>query len=190
MTGLIYPYQDHDEAAIALLPGVAAREPGGSYFARLTRPLATLDARYADAVEAFANIEGATGLSIDIVGQSVGEDRGGLADLEYRRIVAGRLVARWAGINTRSVARGWRALCGEQDITLIGERRSVILWSLIDWYPTSTFLRRAAMVVSDMIPADTTWHASMATRTTAIYGDTGTGYDVGSYAYELPNQGL
>jgi len=185
-----YPYVDHDEAAIGVLPGIAARDEAGTYFVEMTRQLSYLDEDVAEIYEGLVDLELATGGVLDIAGDLAGEVRGGLEDFEYRRLIAGRRIARAGAITAPRVWAGWMAL------TLASGGRlyelppaSVLLTADVTWIPSSTWLVRAGAVVRDLLAAGVHGNAVVVPPSSARYNAAGLPYGVGSYAYTLSVMG-
>ena len=185
-----YPYADHNEAAIGVLPGIAARDEAGTYFVEITRQLSLLDEDVARIYEGLTDLELATEGVLDIAGDLVNEDRGGLGDFEFRRLIAGRRVARAGAITAPRVWAGWMAL------TLASSGRlyelppaSVYLTADVTWIPSSTWLIRAGAVVRDLLAAGVQGNAVVVPPRSARYNSAGLPYGVGAYAYTLSVMG-
>lgn len=183
---MIYPYgyplpDDADEATQALVADVAA-DP---YLTVLCRPLHALDERISILFAGLSDLTHASGATLDIAGDIEGEARGGLSDDEYRRLIAGRRVARAGGVTPAAVLRGWVALTEALDAELTEPgASSVHLIARVSYAPSSIWLRRARAVVRDLVGAGYDVSALVYRADTARY-DTPPGYDLGTYAWSL-----
>lgn len=185
---MTYPLRSHEEAAAALLPGIAARGQGAAWFAAVFGDLGRLDEDVAGIYEALVDIEMATGPGLDIAGDQVGERRQGLADHEYRRIIAGRRIAQNAVV-PRRVWAGWVALTGSDGGRLVNmPPASIALWGPITFAPTSAWLKRAGQVVSALTASGIYASAAVTPPGTAHFDEL-PGYDAGLYAFDLPVHG-
>lgn len=186
---MTYPYQDAAEAAEGLLPGIVARGKGGAYFAALQAQQGLLDEDVASIFEALEDLSVAAGATLDIAGDLVLEKREGLEDFEYRRIIAGRRVARAGAVTAPRVWAGWVALTG-----LVTGRlyelppSSVLLTAEIAWRPSEVFLARAGRVVRALTAEGVETNAILSVPGTAKYGQL-PGYSEGRYAYTLKVKG-
>lgn len=174
------------EAAESVMPAVPMRGPSGQAWLAEVAPLGDLDTDVAALYYGLADLSDAAGYVLDVAGDLVGEQRGGLADAEYRRIIAGRRVARARALTPRAVRRGWQALTSAE--TLRVERlppASLSMTAQIGWIPTTVYLARAGAIVRDLVADGVEIEAILYGPGTAVYGDPGTGYATGTYAYQL-----
>lgn len=178
---------DWEDYSRRLLPDLAAAGDGAAMSRRLTEPLRDIDDRLATLHAGLVEIEDAQGGTLDLLGDDVDEPRQGLSDLLYRRLIAGRRVARSGGTTRPQVYAGWVALSGSGEATAeeLGAS-SVLLRAAIDFTPTSVWLVRAADVVRDLMGTGYQCTALLTTSSTAIYDDPGTPFGVGQWAYQLP----
>lgn len=169
--------------ALALLPDVAARPPGDEYFLATVQPLQRLD----DSIALLsAPLSDASGDTLDLLGDWVGEPRGGLSDAEYRRIIAGRRVVRAGGTTPWRVAAMWAALTESPTATVTAQGAgSVSMTALVPYTPSGAWLRRAGGIVMDSIALGVGVSAAIYKTTSAVY-DAAPGYDIGTYAWSLP----
>lgn len=183
-----YPYQDHATAAPLLLTGPCARGAGEAWFVALTQPLDDIDVAVGGLHDGLVDIEQAAGVALDLAGELEGEEREGLDDREFRRIVAGRRMARNA-ITAPRVWAGWLALTGSTtaDMRVLAPA-SLYLTAQIPWVPTSTWLVRAGSVVRSLIGADAQANAVVYRSTSALFDEV-PGFDLGRFAYTLRVQG-
>lgn len=178
---------DHRAWIQSQLPDIAAEGEGLDFATELTRPLAVLDSRVAELYAGIVDLRDATDGTLDLLGDRVGEKRAGMTNAEYRRVIAGRRVARFGAITAPRVLAGWRALTDplEARIETPGSS-SIHLFARVTWTPTSAWLVRAARVVLDLCAADAEVNAVIYKSTSAIFGDPGTGFGIGTYAWDLP----
>lgn len=180
---------DWPEYVRVQLPDVAAEGGGAAFAAAIFRPLAEIDSRVAGLYAGLVAIGDATGGTLDLLGDRLGEPRGGLSNGEYRRIIAGRRVARFVAITAPRVLAGWRAVTGAAgaDAWIVQPGSSSIqLFARVTATPSGTYLVRAARVVRDLCDASADVSATIYKSSSSIYGDAGTGYGVGAYAWSLP----
>lgn len=169
------------------LPDVAAEGDGAAFAAAIFRPLAEIDSRVAGLYAGLVAIGDATDGTLDLLGDRVGELRQGLSNGEYRRIIAGRRVARFGAITAARVLAGWRAVTGAADARIVQPGASSIhLFARVTATPSGTYLVRAARVVRDLCDGSADVNATIYKSSSSIYGDAGTGYGVGAYAWSLP----
>jgi hypothetical protein len=186
-----YPYgypviADWSAHVTALLPDVVAREGGAEWHAALMAPLGPLDDRLSEIYGGVAEIGDAAGSLLDLLGDQVGEQRGGLGDSDYRRLIAARRVARASGVDVRGVARAWAALTapGTTEIREPGTS-SLYLRATVGWTPSERWLVRAAAVVRDVVPAGVDVEALIVRGDSAIFGQS-PGFTFRNFAFQLP----
>ena len=167
----------------SLLPDIAARPV--DYLGALTRPLVALDDEIRLIYAGLVDLGDAVGDVLDLAGGVIGETRGGLSDAEYRRIIAGRRVARRGGTTPAAVLAGWVALTEGVDATAEARAPATVrLVARVSYAPTGVWLRRARGVVLDLIAAGLDLDATLYRAGTAVY-DGVPGYDAGTYAWSL-----
>lgn len=181
---------DWDAYSASLLPDVAANGQGADFFRLLVEPLRVLDDRVSTLYAGIVEIEDASGPTLDLLGDYAGEPRQGLSDRLYRRIIAGRRVARSGGVTRPKVYAGWAALTGSSSARMeeLGSA-SVRLSAAVDFTPSGVWLGRAASVVRDLIGTGYQATASVITPVSARYADPTTPWGVGLWAYEIPVSG-
>lgn len=169
----------------SLLPDIAV----SPYFGPLVAPLQSLDDQVRSLYAGLADLSDAVGLTLDLAGDLVGEPRSGLRDDEYRRIIAGRRVARLGGVTPGRVAAGWVALTEplEWRIEAPGSA-SVHLSARVAYVPADGWIVRASSVVRALLAVWVDAEAILYRSDTAIYDDPSTGYDIGTYAWSLRTQ--
>ncbi len=175
-----------DDDALLLLPSVAATPPGDDYYLALVRPMqSTLD-RYALLYAGQVDIGDAAGSGLDLAGDLAGEARGGLADDEYRRIIAGRRIATSGRVSPQRAAAAWRALTDDATATVKSPGLfSVHMRARVTSSPTGEFLIRAANVVKGLVPTAYDIEAVMYRSDSAVYDSATYGYGIGRYAWAL-----
>lgn len=176
---------DWDGYVTSLLPSAAAREPGTSYMVSLMSPLGDQMTWVDGLVAAMADIEAASGDVLDLLGRRVGELRGGLSDYEYRRIIAGRRVTLWSGSDPYRVGQGLAALTSTTEWRYWDIPGAVHVQSRIAWEPTDVWLRRAGVVMEDLIALGIEWDLYVYRLDVAVYGSPPP-YGTGVYAYRVP----
>lgn len=190
-----YPYgypvvSDWSAHVTALLPDVVAREGGAEWHAALLAPLGPLDDRLSDIYGGIAEIGDAAGPLLDLLGDYVGEPRGGLGDGDYRRLIAARRVARASGVDVRAVARAWAALTAPGTTTIREPgTSSLYLRAVVGWTPSGRWLARAAAVVRDTVAAGVDVEALIVRGDSAIFGQS-PGFAFRNFAYQLPVRAL
>lgn len=180
-----YPYREHKAHIRGLLPGVAAGGGGVEYVTGATVPLYDLDDSYATYYAGTVNLDAATGRALDLLGDLVREQRDGLGDHEYRRIIAGRRIARKGAVTYPRVWAGWLALSG----ATTGRMRtlppaSILLSAEINWVPSPLYLDRAGRVADALMGAGYEVTALLALPGTARFDEL-PGFGSGSFAYQL-----
>jgi hypothetical protein len=186
-----YPIVDDWNAyTAALLPDIAANGDGLAFFRILVDPMRLLDDEVARLFAGLVEIEDAEGPTLDLLGDQVGESRRGLSDTLYRRIIAGRRVARAGGVTRPRVYAGWAALTGSSSATMeeLGTS-SLRLVAPIDFTPTDIWLTRAGSVVRDLIGAGYEATALVTVSSTSRFADGATPWGVGQWAYQLRTLG-
>lgn len=127
----------------------------------------------------------ATGPTLDFLGAQVGEAREGLADDEYRRIIAGRRVALAGGVEPGAVLRCLRALSGGTEARLddAGPGR-LVGQARVSSPPSGTWLVRAQAVVGATVAAGVRWCVTFYTPSAAIFDEL-PGFDAGVFGYDI-----
>jgi dipeptidyl aminopeptidase/acylaminoacyl peptidase len=125
----------------------------------------------------------------DLHGDLVSEPRQGMTDQLYRRIIAGRYVARAGGVTRPRVYAGWAALTGSSSATMEEFTGAVRLVAPVDFTPSDVWLSRAGAVVRDLMGGGYQATALVVTSTTSRFGDIATPWGVGRWAYQLRVQG-
>lgn len=184
---LTYPLvSDWTALALGVLPDIAAESPGGDLFVHWTQPLRALDDRLALMYAGAVDLEDAAGWILDWLGSKEGERRNGLADDEYRRLIAGRRVANVSSGSYRSIAAGWRALTGSTVSTVEAEgSSSLFLLARVSYTPSAVWLSRAGRIVRTLIPGGVYATALIEREDTARFDDPIHGFDTGNWAYQL-----
>lgn len=135
------------EHARDFLPPVLRTSPFFEWVQTLIAPFARVDAELAEYVSGLAYPALASGASLDALGSWVGEERGGLTEWEYRRIVLGALSARAARLEwTDATAIAFvEALTGSTGVTA---RTTSAGWLRLEagltWTPSIDWLTRAS----------------------------------------------
>lgn len=188
----VYPSIEDWEAQVrSLLPAPSALGDGEAFAQALASPWSLLE----QLVEAFAtgaaDVELAPGWVLDVLGQRVGEPRGGLDDTRYRRIIAGRREALGSLGTSEHVAAVVRALtlCGDdlQIALLVDEATGLAaVWvqARVAFSPAGAWLIRAAAVLRAALPLDAEAVASVY-ETGALILDGLPPLDAGRFAYTL-----
>ena len=183
----VWPYREHAPHVESLLPGPAANGDGLGYMVGATAGLYEIDDGLASIYEGSINLGLAAGYTLDLLGDRVRERRDGLDNHEYRRIIAGRRIARArrGAVTYPRVWAGWCALTGSTQGRMITlPPASVFLWSATDWVPSDTFLLRAGAVVDALMGAGYEADAVIAPPGT-LYVDDLPGVDDGLVGYQL-----
>lgn len=177
-----YPIEDWPALVVSLSPTIAVMPPGDSYLASSFGMVGLLDDGVAALYGGLNNLGDATSGVLDVCGDLVSEVRGGLTDSDYRRVIAGRRVASEGGgaVTSPRVYQGWVVVAApviEARITqepdgLVIPYAGVTLSALVNWTPTSLWLARAGVVVSDLMGAGYDVTATVATPATCLYGQT------------------
>lgn len=176
---------DREAYTAALLPDIAANGDGAEFFAALVRPLLELDDEIAALYAGLVELEDAAGVVLDIHGDQVGEPRQGMSDLLYRRLIAGRYVARAGAVTRPRVYAGWSALTGSSAATMEELGGAVRLVAPVDFQPTGVWLLRAGAVVRDLMGGSYQATALVTVPSTARFDDSITPWGVGRWAHQL-----
>lgn len=185
-----YPIvEDRDAYIAALLPDVAANGSGLAFFRTLVQPLLDIDDQIATLYAGLVELEDADGGTLDLHGDIVGEPRGGLSDTLYRRIIAGRYVARAGAVTRPRVYAGWAALSGSSNATMEELAGAVRLVAPVSFTPSDIWLSRAGAVVRDLMGASYQATAIVTTSVSSRFDDVSTPWGVGRWAYQLRVQG-
>lgn len=182
--------EDWDADALLLLPDAAVDSEG--YWLAMVRPLSTILDRYALLYSGVIDLSDASGYVLDLAGDWVNEPRGGLADNEYRLIIAGRRVALAGRVSEQRAYAGWVALTGSSDATVKGHEGSYSIHysARVDFVPTSLYVARAGAVVRALTPTAYDAEAVVYRSDTALFDDAVYGYDTGNYAWSLRTRRL
>lgn len=168
-----------------LLPGIAARGPATAYTDALWAPLIEVDDRVREFVVGLLDLDEAAGVVLDLAGDlATAGDRGGLDDGPYRRIVAGRRVARERTVEPHAVYRGWTAMTEAWRATLDEAPSEVTLIGWVDYVPTSDWVARVGGVVRHLVADGTYAYGLIAQPGCFVWGinsfdDAGFGFDFG-----------
>lgn len=153
---MTYPREDYPTALERLVPVVVATGRAWLYAVELFRPVADLDLLVAGIYDSFISIEAASGWLLDLRGATIGEERGGLDDQEFARIIAAREIAIYGGCGAESVWAVWVALTGDEGGTydVYPGGGCVRLVATMPFIPSTSFRRRARDVLNTALPAD------------------------------------
>ncbi len=182
-----YPTIDDWDAYVSqLLPDIAANGLGKSFYLTLVEPLRSLESDNAALYAGVVELNDASGQVLDLLGDFVNEPRQGLSDQLYRRIIAGRRVAKAGAVTRPKVAAGWRALTGDPSGRMdeIGNA-SIILSASVSFTPTDPWLSRAGRVVRDLVGAGYQVTAAVSTPGAGRWQDPTAPWNVGRWAYQL-----
>jgi hypothetical protein len=172
-------------AALLLLAPLLARGPMGLLAGCAVDVLGDLG----DDLDALAvgirDLSLASGPTLDYLGAQVGEGRDGLADDEYRRLIAGRRVALAGGVEAGAVLRCIRALSGGEEARIddVGPGR-LAGQARVSAPPSGPWLARAQSVVADTVAAGVRWVVTFYPPDGAIF-DGSPGFDAGVFGFDI-----
>ena len=135
-----------------LLPGPAARPPGLAYAESVWWGMLEIERETLALRGALQDIDIASGLALDILGDWVSERRFGLVDVDYRRVIKARRVAVAGGTTPPTLVRGWRSVTGDPNATLDEVPGEIYLTANVKYVVDTAWLARAAGVIRDTIP--------------------------------------
>jgi hypothetical protein len=177
-----YPFEAYEDRLESWLPPVWARGAAAVYIVEAVRQLGDLDLMARDTYDAFVRLDSATGWRLDALGAMVGEERGGLGDVEYRRLIDGRRIASSLGSGAVTYPRlwaGWRALTGLNDGVIETTAPGVgYVVAYVDFVPSSAYIARARPIWRAMLPACRVANAIVAGPGSLILGETPLGSGV------------
>lgn len=150
-------------------------------------PSVGLDDQAARLYAGILEIEDADEDILDLLGDMVGERRvGGMSSTLYRRLIAGRRVARAGGVTRARLYAGWRALTGSDAATMDEPGSGTVrLVAAVDYTPTDLWLTRAGSIVRDLVGAGYEASAMVVTPTSARFASPTSPWGVGRWAYQL-----
>lgn len=170
-----------------LLPGITARGDATAYTDALWAPLVSIDERVGCLVAGVEDLNEAAGMTLDLLGDWASEERLGLGDAEYRRLIAGRRVALQATVTAPAIYRGWLGLTDARTspVATIDETPTeVALLAWVDYTPSSGWVQRASVVMRDIVSAGVSVYGMIAPPGTYVwdvnsFDDAGFGADFG-----------
>lgn len=167
-----------------LLPGITARGLATAYTDTLTAPLVDIDERIGEFVVGINDLGEAAGGILDLLGDWCAEERLGLEDSEYRRIIAGRRVALEQTVTAPAIFRGWEGLTEAWEATQTEAANEVALLARVSYMPTSGWVQRVSLVVRDLVSAHVYAYGLLGPPGTFIwdsssFDDAGFGFDFG-----------
>jgi len=168
---LVHLYADDAADIEALTPSSLARESMAAIIALHSGIHGRRD-RVAALSEAMADVRTASGSLLDLMGETLGEPRAGLEDGEYRRILAAQRVARHGARGMQAIAECFRRIADASAIhyTELGPN-GIRMWAHVKSRPTTTFTRRAGVVLGRCIPGQFRWNADLVHPAAMFYDD-------------------
>jgi len=192
MTAAFPAIVDWDRFALDAAPSVSRAGDGSAMLLGLAVPASTIDAQVQSVAEGLSDLDLASGYLLDVAGSRVTVARGGLPDVEYRRLIAGARAAVGSRGTVADVWAGWLALTGasaaDAEMRRIGVAGdvSVTLSARLAFMPSAGWRRAAGGIVGRLIAAGVQWRAVVYLSGVARYDVAPPGYDVGTYASVLP----
>lgn len=189
---LAYPaISDWDRYVLDAAPSVSRAGDGSAFLLGLAKPGSIIDEQVQAVTEGLSDLDLATGYLLDVAGSRVNVARGGLDDVQYRRLIAGARAAIGSRGTVPDVWAGWLALTGASASDAAMRRTgapgdcSVRLQGRVTFAPSVGWLRSAGNIVSRLVTAGIEWEAMVYLSDAARYDEAPPGYDVGTYAYSL-----
>lgn len=186
------PVLDPVEHVRDFLPPVLRASPFFEWAQSILTPLARLDAEVSGFVAGLAYPETATGDALAAVASWVDEPRGGMEEIEWRRIVLGARAARnarrsWTDATALAMVE---ALFGDVSPTIRTTAPGCIaIRARLRWTPTQEWIRRAEGVLRKGVKVGLMWEA-IAYPEGAFIFDGLPGLDAGALSWYLSGEAV